>query len=201
MTPIPGITRYPSQRGTGWLARFYAAERVHTKLFSDGRYGGDPARSQAAARRWLAELSRCVEPVPRFRRTPVRRTRNWRGGDHPVREGRAAMGRVLGVRGELHAPGAPAHQGLSGPPLPLPGGRLQAALAFRQAQERAMQRERRARLRQQWEVDRRRTPGHDGKDQGDHARGGPEGPGGLHDQGTRQPHDQDLEARSPAPPP
>src|SRR5467141_4489049 len=75
MTPIPGITRYPSQRGTGWLARFYAAERVHTKLFSDGRYGGDPARSQAAARRWLAELSRCVEPVPRFRRTPVRRTR------------------------------------------------------------------------------------------------------------------------------
>src|SRR6266849_9225669 len=82
MTPIPGITRYPSQRGTGWLARFYAAERVHTKLFSDGRYGGDPARSQAAARRWLAELSRCVEPVPRFRRTPVRRTRTGRSEEH-----------------------------------------------------------------------------------------------------------------------
>jgi len=60
-----------------------------------------------------------------------------------------------------------------------------------------MQRERRARLRQQWEVGPKEDPSHDGKDQGDHARGGPEGPGGLHDQGTRQPHDQDLRARSP----
>jgi hypothetical protein len=158
MTPIPGITRYPSQRGTGWLARFYAAERVHTKLFSDGRYGGDPARSQAAARRWLAELSRCVEPVPRFRRTPVRRTRTGVVGitlyEKVERNGAAFWVYAVSYthQGRRHTKAFRVHR------YPSQADAFQAALAFRQAQEQAMQRERRARLRQQWEVGPKEDP-------------------------------------------
>ena len=63
-----GLTRYAYRRTTGWLARYYGADRVHSKLFADSRYGYDPAAARRAAAQWLLARSRTVAPVPTYRR-------------------------------------------------------------------------------------------------------------------------------------
>ena len=64
---LPGLTRFDYARSAGWLARYYAIGQVHQRLFSDSRYGYDPARSRAAACCWLLAQSATTAPRPRFR--------------------------------------------------------------------------------------------------------------------------------------
>jgi len=152
MTPIPGITRYAYQRGTGWLARFYTVDRVHTKLFSDSRYGFDPARSLAAAQHHLAALAATLEPRPRYRRSPSRRPGGGRVGiclrQKRERNGQAFWVYDVSYRQQGRRRTRTFRVGL----YPSQQAAFTAAQAFRQAAERAMQRERRAQLRQQWEA-------------------------------------------------
>ena len=64
---LPGLSRVDAAPGTGWLARYYAIGQVHQQLFSDSRYGYNPARSRAAACCWLLACSETIAPRPRFR--------------------------------------------------------------------------------------------------------------------------------------
>ena len=64
---IPQISRFEYGDSCGWLARYYASNSVLTRLFSDSRYGYDPAQSQVAACRWLAILAQTVPPRVRYR--------------------------------------------------------------------------------------------------------------------------------------
>lgn len=64
---IKNISRYDYNSSCGWLARYHARDCVIACLFSDSRYAYDPARSQAAARRWLCGLAQTVTPRMRYR--------------------------------------------------------------------------------------------------------------------------------------
>ena len=72
---IPGLTRFEYARSAGWLVRYYAIGQVHQRLFSDSRYGYDPAHSRTAACRWLLALSQQEPLRPSFRTRLSRRNR------------------------------------------------------------------------------------------------------------------------------
>lgn len=77
---LPWLTRYEYCRTCGWLARYYTPTGVHQKLFSDSRYGYDPARAEHAARRWLTKYACAVPMRPRTRRRPHATNKTGRVG-------------------------------------------------------------------------------------------------------------------------
>lgn len=150
LTCTQGITRFEYHRTRGWLARYYARGRVVQRLFSDSRCGYDEQRSCGAARAFLAQCARDVEPRQRFRQRPTRRTTSGRVGVCLVtkRERSGASVRLWSVNyvagGRRRTKTFRIHHYAS------EGEAFLAAVAFRHTQELAMQHERRACLQRLW---------------------------------------------------
>ena len=149
-TSMPGITRYEyARQGRGYLARYYAHDRVRQKLFSDCRYSDDPQRALHAAQRWLHTCAHAYEPRPRFRQRSGR-TRTGRVGVC-LRQKWEMNGTAFWVydvsytmQGRRRTRSFRVHL------FPSQAAAFQAACAFREACERAMQRERQQTLQRQW---------------------------------------------------
>ena len=149
-TPIHGITRFEYQKGMGYLARYYAHDRVKQKLFSDSRYGYDPQRALNAAQRWLHTCAHDYEPRPHFRQRSLR-TQTGRVGVC-LRQKRERNGATFSVydvnytvQGRRRTHSFRVHL------FPSQKTAFQAACIYREARERDMQRERRQTLRRQWQ--------------------------------------------------
>ena len=150
---IPGLTRVDYTRSTGWLARYYAIRQVvHQRLFSDSRYGYDPARSRAAACRWLLACSATTAPRPRFRRVARSNTGTVGICRRVKRERSGAQVLVYDVsyqrEGRRHAKIFRVHR------YPSQRAALSAAITFRWDREQDMNAERLQSLRQRWEQER-----------------------------------------------
>lgn len=143
MQTLPGITRYDYNGAHGWLARYYPPGRTLSKLFSDSRYAWDPARSYAAACRWLAAMTTQYPLRARFKA--------GRGISlYPLRERNGAVFWVYSVNWTLK--GTRKTTKFRCHLFPSWEEARLAAERFRAAKEQAMQQERLATLRRQWET-------------------------------------------------
>ena len=139
------ITRYDYGTCAGWLARFYAEDRVIQHLVSDSHYGYDTGRAHAAAQAWLLVHLAITAPRPRFRRRPAvpagicRRLKRERRGRHVL---------VYDVSYQLD--GRRRTRTFRVHHFPSETQAREAAIRFRRHMEDAMQEERVARLRQTW---------------------------------------------------
>ena len=148
---LPGLTRFDYQRAQGWLARYYAIGQVHQRLFSDSRYGYDPARSRAAACRWLLALSQQEPLRPSFRTRPSSRNSTGAVGIClRLKKERSGVG-VLVYDVSYQRQGRRATKTFRVHRYHAQHAALDAARTFRRVCEQAMNAERLLALRQRWE--------------------------------------------------
>ena len=77
---MKGISRIET-KGAGWFARLYRRDKVISKFFSDGRYGGkEQALRVAQAYLRQAERENPAEPPKPFRETLLRNNRSGYNG-------------------------------------------------------------------------------------------------------------------------